>query len=45
MSSDSDRVKERGEESEGLIDGDSIANGVGRCRSEAQLASRTTSLL
>lgn len=45
MSSDSDRVKEGGEGSEGLIDGDNIANGVGQCRSKAQLASRTTSLL
>lgn len=44
MSSDSDS-EGGGEESEGLIDGDSIANGVGQCRRKAQLASRTTSRL
>lgn len=35
----------RGEECEGLIDGDSISNEVGQCHSRAQLALRTTFLL
>lgn len=44
MSSDSDRGKGGGEESEGLMDGDNIANGLGQCCSGVQLALGTTSL-